>query len=81
MIVVVIDHMIATRRVVEACRGRVIILRPRPRRLVSRIAPFVWLVQVLQMQHLQGIHMCGVEASHVTLLGPREKLRYGRCGG
>ena len=29
------------------------------------------LVQVLQVQHLQGIHTCREEASQVGLLGPR----------
>jgi hypothetical protein len=33
---------------------------------------------VLQMQHLQGIHTYGKEASHAKLLDPRVQLRRGR---
>ena len=81
---VVIDHRITTRRVVaeldEARRGSVDVLRlllvPVPREL-----PLAWLVQVLQMQHLRGIHTYGVEASHAGLLGPRVQLRRERRGG
>ena len=35
------------------------------------------LIQVLQMQHLQGIHMCREEASQARLLDPRVQLGEG----
>jgi len=35
------------------------------------------LIQVLQMQHLQGIHMCREEASQAGLLDPQVQLSEG----
>ena len=40
-----------------------------------------WLIQVLQMQHLQDIHMCGEEASQTRLLDPRVQLGEGMGDG
>ena len=36
-----------------------------------------WLVQVLQMQHLQGIHACREKASQAGLLDPQVQLDEG----
>lgn len=43
--------------------------------------PLARLVQVLQMQHLRGIHTYRVEASHAGLLGPHVQLRRERNDG
>ena len=50
-------HAAARRRLIMACR-RLVVARRR-------------LVQVLQAQHLQGIHTCREEASQAGLLDPR----------
>ena len=67
-ITVVIDHGITTRHPVaeldEARQGNVDVLCPLTR-----------LVQVLQLQHLRGIHTYEVEASNARLLGPRVQHR------
>jgi hypothetical protein len=49
---------------------------PRP-----MVDPLVQLILVLRMQHLQDIHMCRVDVSHVGLLGPNVQQRRELCGG